>query len=243
MPRRSKKTMRDLLYLSETKMQVLVPQLPDKSRKRLGIEAGINAGIVSVKGTLAGRESNTRSSIEALDAVVEMIEKTHGRRSRNDPDLRSGDWITINEVFQCGRPRNDGSELTGPDGLVCFAAATLPPLMLLTSAKHILEVRQGSTSAEVPSNQMHPHYLNHFLSLYRHLIRTQDGAGELEPDFATTRNRATYLMLTKCREVAEDVANGGEAMRLSGLARVLSTGPTTNMRVVATPLYLEYAPR
>ncbi len=37
--------MRDLLYLSENKMRILVPQLPVRWRRRLGLEAGFNLGL------------------------------------------------------------------------------------------------------------------------------------------------------------------------------------------------------
>jgi hypothetical protein len=46
--------MRDLLYLSESKMQALVPQLPGRTIRRLGLEAGVSAGLISLKVTLPG---------------------------------------------------------------------------------------------------------------------------------------------------------------------------------------------
>jgi hypothetical protein len=68
--------MRDLLYLSENKMRALVSQLPGQLRRRLGFEAGINAGVMSAKATL---QSESQPSLVALlDAVVEMIEQGKG---------------------------------------------------------------------------------------------------------------------------------------------------------------------
>ena len=92
---------RDLLYLSENKMRALVPQLPGKLRKRLGFEAGLNVGVLSAKATLPG-ESSQPSSVAALDAVVEMIEREKGSRWRTDPDLRAGDWIQFDAEFRYG---------------------------------------------------------------------------------------------------------------------------------------------
>jgi hypothetical protein len=79
--------MRDLLYV-ENKTRALVPQLPGQLRRRLGFEAGLNVGVVSAKATLPGESSQT-SSIAALDAVVEMIEREKGSRWRTDRDLHN----------------------------------------------------------------------------------------------------------------------------------------------------------
>ena len=83
--------MRDLLYLSENKMRALIPQLPGRHRRRLGFEAGLNAGVATAKATLPSEPQP--SSIALLDAVVEMIEQEKGSRWRTDSDLRAGDWI------------------------------------------------------------------------------------------------------------------------------------------------------
>lgn len=68
--------MRELLYLSENKMRALVPQLPGRLRRKLGFEAGLNAGVASVTATLPSEPQP--SSIAALDAVIKMIEKNRG---------------------------------------------------------------------------------------------------------------------------------------------------------------------
>ncbi len=104
--------MRDLLYLSENKMRALIPQLPGQLRRRLGFEAGLNAGVVSAKATL--QSESQPSSVALLDAVVEMIERGKGSRWRTDSDLRAGDWIQFEEEFRYG---------DAPPGLVYFAAA------------------------------------------------------------------------------------------------------------------------
>lgn len=47
--------MRDLLYLSENEMRAPIPQLPGRLRRRLGFEAGLNAGVATA--TTSGRLS------------------------------------------------------------------------------------------------------------------------------------------------------------------------------------------
>jgi hypothetical protein len=92
--------MHDLLYLSERKMEALVPQLPGRLRRRLGLEAGLNVGIASVKAQLPG--DNQRASVALLDAVVKMIDRERGVQWRTEPTLTVGDWIQFEEEFRFG---------------------------------------------------------------------------------------------------------------------------------------------
>lgn len=92
--------MRDLLYLSESKMQDLVPQLPRKVLKRLGMEAGVNIGVLSLSVTLSPDERTNQ--IAVLDNVIDMIESDRQPRARTAPDLRAGDWIRFQEAFRYG---------------------------------------------------------------------------------------------------------------------------------------------
>ena len=145
--------MRDLLYLSENKMRALVPQLPGQLRRRLGLvglEAGVNVGVASVKATLPGEPQP--SSIALLDAVVEMIEREKGSLWRTDRDLRAGDWIQFDEEFRYGAAATASYRyqyLDDPDdpaadhalsGLVYFAATdAYSPFVLCGSAVHVLD--------------------------------------------------------------------------------------------------------
>src|SRR5262249_10930079 len=98
--RHPRHAMRDLLYLSESKMAVLVPQLPGRVRERLGMEAGLNAGVLSLRASLS---SDSRTSpVGALNAVVKMIERKHGHRQRTDRGLAVGSWIKFEEEFRFG---------------------------------------------------------------------------------------------------------------------------------------------
>lgn len=151
--------MRDLLYLSENKMRALVPQLPGKLRKRLGFEAGLNVGVVSAKATLPG-ESSQPSSVAALDAVVEMIEREKGSRWRTDPDLRAGEWIQFDEEFRYGdaatAEQRVDLDFYGPDahhalsGLVYFAMQAINAGTMSATAWPL--VREGLDAAVAVSD-------------------------------------------------------------------------------------------
>ena len=132
--------MRDLLYLSETKMRALVPQLPGRIRKRLGLEAGINAGLISVRATLPPDQQP--SLIAALDQVIEMLEGERLPRWRTDPRLRAGDWIQFAEGFRFGEAPMARGRRPAHD-LVYFVASGGPaPFVLCGSRAHLLDKRQ-----------------------------------------------------------------------------------------------------
>ncbi|MFD7019041.1 SAVMC3_10250 family protein [Streptomyces sp. NPDC059928] len=233
--------MRDLLYLSESKMRVLTPQLRGYGR-RLGIEAGINAGVVSLKGIQPGSEGNAQpSSVEALGAVIEMVEKSSDVRLRTDPDLRPGDWIKIAEDFNLWLARDGGDESVGADGLVYFAATASPPVVLLASAKHMLEQPQEVPPTENPMHRGAVVYMDILVRQARRLL-----VDDWVPD-----SFEYGWVLDAAREIcvyAPERARfeGRQPIRLAGHARVLGVGRSIRRGehcVIATPLYLEYAPR
>src|SRR4051794_17459306 len=133
--------MRDLLYLSETKMQVLVPQLPGRLLRRLGYEAGTNLGVASFKVTLPG-EVQQKSAVAALDAVIHMIEKGNRLRHLAEADLSPGDWVRFEGKFRYGDDEiwkipDDAEEPT----LVYFISVDPPPFVLCGSAAHVRDRR------------------------------------------------------------------------------------------------------
>ncbi|MFF1279399.1 SAVMC3_10250 family protein [Streptomyces sp. NPDC058299] len=243
--RRRSDAMRDLLYLSETKMKVLTPQVPDRIRRRLGAEAGVNAGLMSLKATLAS-DSRQSSTVGALQAVVSMIEAKHGRRQRSDADLRVGDWIQIAEEFRYGDAW-PGAAVRGPvvEGLVYFAAVAAPPLLLVGSAAHVLDRRPPE---DPPRPQVGVYYTEALRSYAQALRELPDGAahGRITPPENVDRGVA-YAVHTLCDIDAPEGREWTSPVRLAGLARVIGVwhdpGDDHGGWVLATPLYLEYAPR
>ncbi|MBC2906743.1 SAVMC3_10250 family protein [Streptomyces cupreus] len=249
---RSATPMRDLLYLSDSKMRTLIPQLPDRVRKRLAVEAGVNAGVVSVKATLANDGGSREvSSFEALGAVIDMIEEKYGERSRNDADLRVGDWIRLDEVFLYGRASTSCYPTAERYDLVYFAAEELPPVVLLASGYHILDLRQAELSPQ-QGNDPGLFYMEALHEEFRHL-RELPGGGAVgalpdpnELEYGDWGRAVSWL----CRIDARAQRNGIRWMpptKLAGHARVLAVGNAPGgdheRRVLATPLYLEYVPR
>jgi hypothetical protein len=250
---------RDLLYLSENKMRALVPQLPGQLRRRLGFEAGLNAGVASAKASLSAESQP--SSIALLDSVVEMIEREKGSRWRTDSDLRAGDWIQFEEEFRYGDAatadylrspllRHDQAAGHALSGLVYFAAtdAEVPPFVLCGSSVHVLDRWQPGDS---PDKRVGHFYMDALVVYARQLAELPDEAATTEfvpPEIGLSGFLLEALLVLR-RKTRDDRSNGWVTgpVRLSGHARVLAAGPLHATGgppwMLATPLYVEYAQR
>lgn len=258
--------MRDLLYLSENKMRALVPQLPGQLRRRLGFEAGLNAGVASAKATLPSESQP--SSITLLDPVVEMIEREKGSRWRTDSDMRAGDWIQFEEEFRYGDAAtapylrdlgDDQAARHALSGLVYFATTGGGvPLVLIGSSVHVLDRWQ---SGDAPGKQVGRFYMDAIIAYARQLAELPDEAAATEftspEDFASVREAKrkpyspasplAYALGMLCwEETRDDRSNRWVTgpVRLGGHARVLAVEPPRPAGppgVLATPLYVEYA--
>ncbi len=233
--------MRDLLYLSETKMRALAPQLPQRIRQRLGLEAGLNLGMVSIRTTLPAESAG--SSLVLLDAVVAMIEQEQGSRWRTD-EVRAGDWIQFEEDFHYGSgwPGRAGVDVDVMAGLVYFAASAPPPLVLCGSAAHVVDRRQPG---DPPSRQVGVFYMDAVRAYAREVAGLPDeaAAGTL-PSPAESRSRSlAYALSWLCRVDAQGDPGWTGPVRLAGHARVLAVpdNPSGEQMVLATPLYVQYA--
>lgn len=232
--------MRDLLYLSETKMQALLPQLPRKIRKRLGLEAGLTAGIFSVRATLPAEQQ--ASIIELLDPVIKMIESERLSRWRTDPKLQVGDWIQFEEEFGYGEAMttinpswDDYSRLA--NDLVFFAAENRRDKMFLLcgSRAHVLDKRQRPS---LDRDTWVSFYTTALLDYACRVARLPDEAAVTEPPgLGVPWNRYgapfDYAIIYLFRS---NFPWPGRA-QLSGHARVLALDERF---VLATPLYVEY---
>lgn len=242
--------MRDLLYLSETKMRALVPQLPARVRRRLGLEAGINAGVLSVRATLPAEQQP--SHVPLLDPVIEILEAERQPRLRTDPELRAGDWIQFDEEFQFGEaPPAPYTDLPAHD-LVYFVAREGEPtrFLLCGSRAHLLDRRQ------VPDGE-HDYWSGFYTTaLLAYVRRTAalplpDEAALADPPDVSGSLDTRGTACADPQIVLRDIGYGIGALTwspaitwsgsaaLAGHARVLAVGPTF---VLATPLYVEYAP-
>lgn len=238
--------MHDLLYLSERKMEALVPQLPGRLRRRLGLEAGLNVGLASVKAQLPGE--GEQISVALLDAVVKMIDRERGVRWRTEPTLTAGDWIQFEEKFRFGDawPGHERDAAT-VSGLVYFAAANEPPFVLVGSAAHVLDRRQSANRAE---DQVGAFYVD-AVRAYAHEISglADEGAtSALEIPASLSQNKLFYGVWVLAMNASYKVERGdkgwSDLVRLGGHARVLAVESTDKGPcVLATPLYIEYPSR
>ncbi|MPZ01057.1 MAG: hypothetical protein GEU97_24450 [Actinophytocola sp.] len=247
--------MRDLLYLSESKLRALVPQLPGRIRRRLGIEAGLTVGFASLKAILPGQENH--NWVASLDAVIDMIEHERPSRWRTADDVRPGDWIQFDEEFRYGDAW-PGSEYDQPvHGLVYFAALERPHFALIGSAAHVLDRRQD---AEQPSGPVGYFYMSGLRAYARQLAALPDEAATSEfvapassrgGDPHALQRDLAYALKTLWIDVTDDSRSDEWACRASapvvlhGHARVLEVvhGYSGRPEIVATPLYVEYSPR
>ncbi|MGW0771959.1 SAVMC3_10250 family protein [Streptomyces sp. NPDC002676] len=224
----------------------LAPQLSGRLRRRLGLEAGLNAGIASVKATFPS--DSQPSSTAILDAVVAMIERSKGFRSRSDEDLRPGDWIQFEESFRYGLASGDGPRNGDATtaGVVYFAAAELPPFVLVGSAVHVLDRRQ---SEEARALQGPPFYVDAIRAYAQRLAELPDEGGTtvFEPPSLTLHPVRLGSVSHCIRYLCLDswaIPDVSPPVRLSGHARVLAARTDREPRaVLATPLYAEYTPR
>jgi hypothetical protein len=236
--------MRDLLYLSETKMRALVPQLPGRTRKRLGLEAGINAGLISVRATLPPDQQP--SLIAALDQVIEMLEAERLPRWRSDPQLRAGDWIQFAEDFRFGEaPMARGSRPA--HDLVYFMASDGPaPFVLCGSRAHLLDKRQVP---DAERDAWAGFYTTALLDYTRRLAELPDEAAVADPPQLAGNmevrgipvedddDRVMRDLGYAVRELSRPGTRWTGHAMLSGHARVLAASGF----VLATPLYVEYS--
>jgi hypothetical protein len=227
-------------------MQVLVPQLPGRLRRRLGYEAGANVGFISFKVALPG-EVQQQSAVAALDAIVRMIEKGSSVRRRTDVGLAPGDWIQFDEEFRYGddstwQSVEEQAESTVPT-LVYFIAVEPPPLVLCGSAAHVLDRRQPQDRSAPPGAS--PYYASTFMYYVRELVKSTNEAalGSPEPLPENYLSAIGWGVDTIWRSM-QHVPGWSGAVRLAGHARVLAVEANPyegGMCILATPLYVEYS--
>jgi hypothetical protein len=236
--------MRDLLYLSDRKIEALAPQLPGRLKRRLGLEAGLNIGVASVKAQLPGDDRQT--SVALLDAVVKMIDRERAVRRRTESTLTAGDWIQFEENFWYGDawPGHEGGPKT-LSGLVYFVAENEPPFVLVGSAAHVLDRRQSINRAE---NQVGTFYVDAVRAYAREVNYLADEGATTALDIPAgwSQRSVLYGVYVLATEALNQGGTGEEGwsglVRLSGRARVLAAGSTgSGPLVLATPLYIEYA--
>jgi hypothetical protein len=223
-------------------MRALVPQLPGRMRKRLGLEAGINAGLISVRAILPPDQQP--SLIAALDQVIEMLQAERLARWRTDPQLRAGDWIQFAEDFRFGEaPMARGSRPA--HDLVYFVASDGPvPFVLCGSRAHLLDKRQVP---DAERDAWAGFYTTALLDYTRRLAELPDEAAVADPPQLAGNmdahgipveddDRVMHALGYAIRELSRPRMQWTGQAVLSGHARVLAASGF----VLATPLYVEY---
>ena len=241
--------MRDLLYLSENKMRVLGPQVPQQLRKKASFEAGANVGFASFKATLPSDAPT--SSVPMLDSVVEMIEQERTVKWFTEEDLQSGDWVQFEDEFFYGDAASGrrNTEPVADTGLVYFAAQRPQkgtPFVLVGSSPNVLDRWQPPESHV---KAVGAYYMEAVRAYAARLAELSDEAAESEfPVLRHGGHHALVQALCYLTPITQSVGphDGWAAgpVILRGHARVLDA-PRDDIwgrAVLATPLYIEYAP-
>ena len=224
-------------------MRTLVPQLPVRLLKRLGLEAGVSAGLISMKVTLPPDQSP--SLIGALDQVIEMLAAKRLPRWRTDPRVRTGGWIQFDEAFRFGEAP-PSADLSDHD-LVYFVATDddQSSFLLCGSRAHLLDKRQVTDGRPDP---VAGYYTTALLDYARRLAALPDEAAVADPprlagnlnmngDPTSDDDEAQGELMRAIGELYNpNISWTGHAV-LAGHARVLAVGDF----VLATPLYVEYS--
>jgi hypothetical protein len=257
---RRRTTTRDLLYLSEPKMQALMHRLPDRTLRHLTVESGFDAG--------------------ALAAVIDLIEKQWGIRRRTDSGLRAGDWISFAEDFRYAPaypgPRSPGDENDAAvPGLAYVSAQDRPPFVMVASARCFLDRRPPGDDG--PATSAGYFYMEALRLYASRVFSLQDEAAAAGPpdlsgngldsedqllmSVGHLHSESTRIRSSSPPEEGPPPRPGEDRpapppprrpvwlprVRLSGLARVLRAGAPRDadapdpVHILATPLHLEYA--
>ncbi|MGW6955204.1 SAVMC3_10250 family protein [Streptomyces sp. PAN_FS17] len=241
--------MRDLLYLSENKMRVLSPQVPQKLWKKAGFEAGVNVGLASFKtSTLPG--DSPQSSAAMLEPVIEMIEQERKVKWFTDEALHVGDWIQFEDEFFYGDAAPAGpqsSNKTVVTGLVYLAAQRSPrgtPFVLVGSSVNVLDRWQPPDSHVTTVGT---YYMEAVRAYAARLAELPDEAARSEftgPPYSSHHLPQALRYLTPIAgSVRTHSGWAAGPVTLRGHARVLAA-PNDDIwgrAVLATPLYIEYA--
>jgi hypothetical protein len=239
--------MRDLLYLSENKMRVLSPQVPQQLRKKTGFEAGVNVGVASFKTSLPSEAP--KSSVTMLDSVIEMIEQERKVKWFTEEDLQSGDWVQFEDEFFYGDAASGRRKVepVADTGLVYFAAQRLPkgtPFVLVGSSANVLDRWQPPDSHV---KAVGAYYMEAVRAYAARVTKLPDEAAESE--FTVSRHggdalvQALNYLTPATRSVEQHSGWAAGPVMLRGHARVLAA-PKDDIwgrAVLATPLYIEYA--
>ena len=217
--------MRDLLYLSENKMRVLSPQVPQKLWKKAGFEAGVNIGLASFTTTLPGE--SPQPSVAMLDPVVEMIEQERRVKWFTDEALQVGDWIQFEDNFFYGdaAPAGMRSDEVVVAGLVYFAAQRSPrgtPFVLVGSSVNVLDRWQPPDSHVTTVGT---YYMDAVRAYAARLAELPDEAAQSEFTAPPFRSHGLVQALHYLAPVAEQPVKMGWAagpVMLRGHARVLA---------------------
>ncbi|MFC5753612.1 SAVMC3_10250 family protein [Actinomadura rugatobispora] len=254
---------RDLLYLSENKMRVLSPQVPQQIWKKAGFEAGVNGGPAFSQGPASrpfwarlfparARGDAPQSSVTMLDPVIEMIEQQRKVRWFTDERLHAGDWVQFEDEFFYGDAAPAGmsyDEVVVVTGLVYFAARPQgTPFVLIGSSANVLDRWQPPDSH---IKTVGAYYVEAVRAYAARLARLPDEAAESEFTPPRSRRSSDHNLVQALRYLAPTARSvephsgwAAGPVTLRGHARVLATPKVEiwGRAILATPLYVEYAP-
>jgi hypothetical protein len=224
--------MRYYHYISDSKLEMLLPQIPSPTLQGLSAELGFNFGVIS------GKVSGTAKEASSRVARVEVVERY--LENNNDLDvLQAPNWVRGRGRMKCGY-------LPDAKGMVLFAGPYRGLVLILAGSEaHLI-----SGSSQQGSNTGWS-FLPRVLDSLRSFVLENYDLMDMRPHGKANPAEVApdYILGSTTAGSAFEALHGlpamlpPPAMEVTFLARVFLVDGLKNSRfAIASPLYVAEAP-
>jgi hypothetical protein len=223
--------MRDFLYVSERKVDRMVPTLAPRIAQRLK-ELRFNAGPVGAGVVFADRQAET--VVAAVIEVEQAIYSQFGVHDVSDPELAPGDWISADAMEMAYGVQVENPQ-SGTGAAVFIAEIAGLRLLLSGSAEYLLD--RSVPQADAGESMSNPQAI---VEMLRSVTEdsSPDAKANTSAEFAST---AAYAVANLYQEFS---VLGLQPLNF--LARTISITKSNRYPgplVLGTPLFVEFARR
>lgn len=235
--------MRELIYVSEAKLEQLVPALPGRPGRLRDVDAEVKTPLGGVK---IGRAAQPPEPSLAA-AVAALESSSRAPKWFADPAVRPGQWVHFEAPLSYG--------VTSGGEMVFFVDPNRPGsdyptgrnlrLLLHGTASHLLGYPK--VSVRWPNSNWSVENLHGFLRELRERGRQLDDNTAFDTGPSTGRTRSNLGERSAVMELSGLLRTENTAAWMAGYARVTAVFPDTQTEkelavtvLTATPLYVEY---